>query len=473
MLVSPVERPVASAAYGFVRFIGGGLAPFAAGKLAEHFNVHVPFCVGAGAVVAAIAGAGHRPPDARRAPTPAWTRTGTPQSTATGRRRRRGGRRVRRRPGRHRQQRVHRRPPGARPERRTPPGRSPDGVGWCGEGVELRGFEPLTPSMRTRCATGLRHSPFRRQFTVPARRRRHRGGVGAPGRRFRALATRRGWYSSMSANPMSSSSRPTTALCCQPAGAGVRAATTRPGRSGCTGASGTLGCGRSARPRPSRARPSSSTGRCDRRADAAPQRLAGRGTGGAAGGQPLAARRPCGAPARSRRRRRRGRRCARPQPGAEDERADEGQHGQGDQPAEGAAAQRVHVHLQLTAGEQRLAVDRHPLGLGVDHGVHGPAPLQRSARVGQFRSAVPARRRGSPPWAPARRTRARPERPRARPIPFEHHLSHESLAWARLCRSASPNREARGVSLMCCVAGVTTEACRRRARPAPAARRRA
>ena len=29
----------------------------------------------------------------------------------------------------------------------------------CGEGVELRGFEPLTPSMRTRCATGLRYSP--------------------------------------------------------------------------------------------------------------------------------------------------------------------------------------------------------------------------------------------------------------------------------------------------------------------------
>ena len=35
MLVSPVERPVASAAYGFIRFIGGGLAPFAAGMLAE------------------------------------------------------------------------------------------------------------------------------------------------------------------------------------------------------------------------------------------------------------------------------------------------------------------------------------------------------------------------------------------------------------------------------------------------------
>ena len=54
MLVSPVERPVASAAYGFVRFIGGGLAPFAAGKLAEHFNLHVPFIVGAVAVAAGI-----------------------------------------------------------------------------------------------------------------------------------------------------------------------------------------------------------------------------------------------------------------------------------------------------------------------------------------------------------------------------------------------------------------------------------
>ena len=46
MSVAPVERPVASAAYGFVRFIGGGLAPFAAGKLAEHTNVHVPFYIG-------------------------------------------------------------------------------------------------------------------------------------------------------------------------------------------------------------------------------------------------------------------------------------------------------------------------------------------------------------------------------------------------------------------------------------------
>jgi hypothetical protein len=29
----------------------------------------------------------------------------------------------------------------------------------CENLVELRGFEPLTPSMRTRCATGLRYSP--------------------------------------------------------------------------------------------------------------------------------------------------------------------------------------------------------------------------------------------------------------------------------------------------------------------------
>ena len=35
MIVAPVERPVASAAYGFVRFIGGGLAP-SRGQLAEH-----------------------------------------------------------------------------------------------------------------------------------------------------------------------------------------------------------------------------------------------------------------------------------------------------------------------------------------------------------------------------------------------------------------------------------------------------
>ncbi|MFW0793769.1 MFS transporter [Gordonia sp. CPCC 205515] len=50
MSIAPVPRPVASATYGFVRFIGGGLAPFAAGKLVEHYNAHVPFIIGAIAV---------------------------------------------------------------------------------------------------------------------------------------------------------------------------------------------------------------------------------------------------------------------------------------------------------------------------------------------------------------------------------------------------------------------------------------
>jgi MFS transporter, ACDE family, multidrug resistance protein len=54
MTISPVERPVASAAYGFVRFIGGGLAPYAAGRLVEVTNIHVPFYIGAGALVVGI-----------------------------------------------------------------------------------------------------------------------------------------------------------------------------------------------------------------------------------------------------------------------------------------------------------------------------------------------------------------------------------------------------------------------------------
>ena len=55
MSVSPVEKPIASASYGFVRFIGGGLAPYVASKLAVDINVHVPFYLGAVAVAAAIA----------------------------------------------------------------------------------------------------------------------------------------------------------------------------------------------------------------------------------------------------------------------------------------------------------------------------------------------------------------------------------------------------------------------------------
>jgi ACDE family multidrug resistance protein len=54
MTISPVERPVASAAYSFVRFIGGGLAPYAAGRLVIALNIHVPFFIAAGAVVAGM-----------------------------------------------------------------------------------------------------------------------------------------------------------------------------------------------------------------------------------------------------------------------------------------------------------------------------------------------------------------------------------------------------------------------------------
>jgi hypothetical protein len=36
----------------------------------------------------------------------------------------------------------------------------PRDCSWPLTWVELRGFEPLTPSMRTRCATGLRYSPW-------------------------------------------------------------------------------------------------------------------------------------------------------------------------------------------------------------------------------------------------------------------------------------------------------------------------
>ncbi|MFJ5261751.1 MFS transporter [Streptomyces sp. NPDC088387] len=62
MLVSPVERPVASSAYGFVRFIGGGLAPYAAGRLADATDLSVPFYVGAATFLLAIPvlASGHR-----------------------------------------------------------------------------------------------------------------------------------------------------------------------------------------------------------------------------------------------------------------------------------------------------------------------------------------------------------------------------------------------------------------------------
>jgi MFS transporter, ACDE family, multidrug resistance protein len=54
MTIAPVERPVASAAYSFVRFIGGGLAPFVAGRLVLDVNIHFPFYLAAGVVVVGI-----------------------------------------------------------------------------------------------------------------------------------------------------------------------------------------------------------------------------------------------------------------------------------------------------------------------------------------------------------------------------------------------------------------------------------
>jgi len=55
MTVSPVEKPVASSAYGFVRFIGGGLAPYAAGRLVLAVNIHFPFYIAVGAILLGIA----------------------------------------------------------------------------------------------------------------------------------------------------------------------------------------------------------------------------------------------------------------------------------------------------------------------------------------------------------------------------------------------------------------------------------
>ncbi|CRK81072.1 MFS transporter [Neobacillus massiliamazoniensis] len=51
---APVERATASSAYSFLRFIGGAIAPYFAGKLAEWYNPHVPFIVGAGFVLLSV-----------------------------------------------------------------------------------------------------------------------------------------------------------------------------------------------------------------------------------------------------------------------------------------------------------------------------------------------------------------------------------------------------------------------------------
>ena len=84
MTVAPVERPVASASYGFIRFIGAGLAPYVAGRLAAAYNVHLPFYLGAGVVVVGIIilSTGHRLLDrATHQEPPASTGASQPAST--------------------------------------------------------------------------------------------------------------------------------------------------------------------------------------------------------------------------------------------------------------------------------------------------------------------------------------------------------------------------------------------------------
>lgn len=54
MNAAPVERSTASAAYSFLRFVGGALAPYYAVKFAEWFDFHAPFYIGGGFVVLAV-----------------------------------------------------------------------------------------------------------------------------------------------------------------------------------------------------------------------------------------------------------------------------------------------------------------------------------------------------------------------------------------------------------------------------------
>jgi predicted MFS family arabinose efflux permease len=56
MNIAPVPRPVASAGYNFVRFLGGAVSPWACGKLGESLGASVPFWFGAVCVVCALAG---------------------------------------------------------------------------------------------------------------------------------------------------------------------------------------------------------------------------------------------------------------------------------------------------------------------------------------------------------------------------------------------------------------------------------
>ncbi|KPV42643.1 MFS transporter [Alicyclobacillus ferrooxydans] len=54
MEAAPVERSVASSAYSFVRFLGGAVAPWLAGRLAESFNPSIAFYAGTAALVVSV-----------------------------------------------------------------------------------------------------------------------------------------------------------------------------------------------------------------------------------------------------------------------------------------------------------------------------------------------------------------------------------------------------------------------------------
>jgi predicted MFS family arabinose efflux permease len=55
MNIAPVPRPVASAGYNFVRFLGGAVSPWICGKLGDNVGPAIPFWFGAACVAAALA----------------------------------------------------------------------------------------------------------------------------------------------------------------------------------------------------------------------------------------------------------------------------------------------------------------------------------------------------------------------------------------------------------------------------------
>src|SRR4051812_3224659 len=73
MAAAVVERPIASSAYSFVRFTGGAIAPFIAGKLGEHVSAGAPMYLGAFMVALSVVTLGlsrrhlqHRHPEFER-----------------------------------------------------------------------------------------------------------------------------------------------------------------------------------------------------------------------------------------------------------------------------------------------------------------------------------------------------------------------------------------------------------------------